>query len=429
MTDENVEAYEDVIIEADDLKLRVAAIQDLCQIVTLTKHLEKISSKAEDQLEKLRKQDLKQPVVEMPMTPSTMSRDVSFLHPSRSTDIIEVTDTGNDDPEEIERKYSVTDPRELEEILQGSNNVLNLETIHPEKLSPDISDEDLVEVSHENTTHLGIITEGFLETQPKDVPQWLEMEDDSQMTDLTQCPTGRECCVLLTSFEKPINVLTQSAGASGVDILLPAAIPIGSKQRRLEATKSTDTEPDVISSTPEAEKYFRKQAEKLFEKNFGLEDDPFEVTVGPDISRQSDLLVEPLPRQDSTSGASIHIEELTSAPSLEVRPVLDNPLSSFEALYDSTQAEAISSDRRLTSEELKNVLGDRFHGTFQDQPGGSSFENIYTSGDLPLEGRSSNILPNVRWSAPVNEEPLIILGSTNENGQTPNQHSEDYGQI
>ncbi len=177
----------------------------------------------------------------------------------------------------------------------------------------------------------------------------------------------------------------------------------------------------MISSTPEGEKYFQKQAEILYEKAAAGD---LDVEVTPE--RQPGELVV-LEGDDADRGGShVDVSDLSSEPCLAVKPLRtrkEPPLSSFEALYDTTQIEEVPGDLGLGAHELRP--GDKFTGTRPDDDGAaaaaaaagmSSFENIYhpSASDagsfLISPGDTLEPLPEVRWSAPADsiEPPMLV---------------------
>lgn len=180
----------------------------------------------------------------------------------------------------------------------------------------------------------------------------------------------------------------------------------------------------TINNSFEAESYFKKQAEKLLDRP----EDMLEVEV-PDPSPVRELSVKPLLEEAMADSSNLKnvvttVRDLSEEPNLGVKPSKDQyPLSSFEALYDTTELESVPGTVKMTAEELQDSLGDRFKGTtFTDLEGASggisSFENIYQMDPEGSEffittssgsGADSHQLPNSRWSAPANTiEPPII---------------------
>ena len=205
-----------------------------------------------------------------------------------------------------------------------------------------------------------------------------------------------------------------------------------SKPKMTLKIKGSEDESFTINNSFEAECYFQKQAEKFQDRA----KDALAVNV-PEPSPIRELSVKPIEQLEE---GGISVRDLSEEPILAVRTMesfteTQNPLSSFEALYDKTQLESVPGTVRLTAEELQESLGDRFKGTLQESAGGmSSFENIYqggitdpltedffitaTTGTASDNGQAGDgvvgagALPNVRWSAPANtiEPPIIESG-------------------
>ncbi len=136
----------------------------------------------------------------------------------------------------------------------------------------------------------------------------------------------------------------------------------------------------------------------------------------------------------------IDIENLRADPSLGVRPVSPPlaseggeprlPFSSYEALYDSAQVEKVAAAPSQAPSELGGGAA-RHKGTFDD--GRSSYEDIYKGGpqgadaELQLmqlqlqqqqqQPQSRSVLPEVRWSAPVE----AFVGPMPEEGEERNK--------
>ena len=191
---------------------------------------------------------------------------------------------------------------------------------------------------------------------------------------------------------------------------------------------SEDDQTRLISSTPEGEKYFQKQAEVLYEK--AAKGEPLEVEV--EVIREasasgSGLIVQPHGAESEVEGGGldgshIDIADLSSEPLLAVKPLRRSAasskgaaaLSSFEALYDGAELEEVPGDLALGGEEMSPE--DRFQGHQISglPPGLSSFENIYEMPVTVYPGQGSQLpaeeLPGARWSAPADtlEPPVLI---------------------
>lgn len=194
---------------------------------------------------------------------------------------------------------------------------------------------------------------------------------------------------------------------------------------------SSEEEPRLISSTPEGEKYFQKQAEVLYEKAAAGELDVEVPRIDEQgASRPSSGLVVQLQEDQipgegegggGSSGSHIDIEDLSTEPLLAVKPLrriaaASAALSSFEALYDKAELEEVPGDPVLGGEQLHPDR--RFQGTRPADvglPGLSSFENIYelqeSAAAYPPPGALAvEELPGARWSAPADslEPPLLV---------------------
>ncbi len=161
-----------------------------------------------------------------------------------------------------------------------------------------------------------------------------------------------------------------------------------------------------ISGSPEAESYFRRKAEALYDRACRGE---LDVEVPANIQEESDGL-KVLPIFSSADfiedEGEMEVTDLSEAPSLEVKPVLiSRPFkrSSYESLYDAAKLESvISSESRSRKEEIE--FGDRFQGTFDKPKAASSFEKLYcemSETNRPSEDWSGNELEG-------REEALLI---------------------
>ena len=195
----------------------------------------------------------------------------------------------------------------------------------------------------------------------------------------------------ITSFsEVKSSLVDVSSGGEDASSTAARPIPKPTGSLRVKRRGRSQEEPYVISSTPEGERYFQQQAEILYEKAAAGD---LDVRV-PDVAPDHDTgLVVKVGQDDARRGVGhVEVADLSAEPSLAVKPLRTAegvPLSSFEALYDTTQLEAIPGDVVLGAEELR--LGDKFQGTKLESevPGMSSFENIYQQSDEMLLGAAS----------------------------------------
>lgn len=149
-----------------------------------------------------------------------------------------------------------------------------------------------------------------------------------------------------------------------------------------------------ISSTPDAERYFSKQAEHLYDRAVKGELDIEVASTGSSLEEK--LVVKPMEDE-------MEIVNLYDKPSLTVQPVeKSDTVSSFEGLYDEAELEKITAEAQIGKDDLQ--VGDKFQGTLVQPVVQSSYENLYTqepSGlHLPKEGEGqmcgkSVILTNI----------------------------------
>lgn len=163
----------------------------------------------------------------------------------------------------------------------------------------------------------------------------------------------------------------------------------------------------LISSTPDAEKYFQAHVQSQ-QTRYSHGDLDIQVGSLKELERQSSLQVRDIDQNDV-----IDIQDLKELPKLKVETHFQGPLSSYEALYDETELEHVQADPKLRADNIR--LAERHHGTFQgglEEGTRSSYENIYQAeqSDLVCHPQSSaNELPSSRWSAPISSiEPPIL---------------------
>lgn len=126
-----------------------------------------------------------------------------------------------------------------------------------------------------------------------------------------------------------------------------------------------------ISCSPEAECYFKRKAEALYEKACRGE---LDIEISSIHDSNDELKVLPLAIDDHQE---FEVTDLSREPILEVKPVCHFKKSSYESLYDSTKLEnvhSITDPSTLTPE----MVGDRFQGTFDKLGSASSYENLYS---------------------------------------------------
>ena len=211
-----------------------------------------------------------------------------------------------------------------------------------------------------------------------------------------------------------VEGIGDQGGAIKIDDL---ASSLGSTTSALMRRQRSDLSDKIISSTPDAESYFKRKSAALSEVDVSID------VTGDDVTSRSEtsetLVVVPMGEGDTTDDdrtlveSHVDISELSMERSeLEVKPVLEifpmetgatevqftsehrqhilSPSStmhdlahssSFEALYDTAQLETVPSN--VTLEDI-GVIGDPFRGTFVPKEAiRSSFENLY-SADSPV---------------------------------------------
>ena len=164
-----------------------------------------------------------------------------------------------------------------------------------------------------------------------------------------------------------------------------------------------------ISCSPEAESYFRRKAESLYDRACRGE---LDVEVRSDAIREESerLKVLPIFSSEHFVEDEMEVTDLSEAPSLEVKPVplIRKPFkrSSYESLYDAANLENVSSPDPTSaiggSDDI--VLGDRFKGTYEQPKAASSFEKLY------CEMSESNLPSDVTW--PHDSQSILLEEST-----------------
>jgi len=135
-----------------------------------------------------------------------------------------------------------------------------------------------------------------------------------------------------------------------------------------------------ISCSPDAESYFKRKAEALYEKACRGE---LEIEINS-IHDSSDDELKVLPLFVDNNPQEFEVTDLSSDPILEVKPVRPFKKSSYESLYDATRLDPAYSGY---SDPTPLRVGDRFQGTFDNVKTGS-FENLYSKD--PTEEKIAN---------------------------------------
>jgi hypothetical protein len=155
-----------------------------------------------------------------------------------------------------------------------------------------------------------------------------------------------------------------------------------------------------ISCSPEAESYFRRKAESLYDRACRGE---LEVEVRrSDVAREEGLRVLPIFRSNEAGeDEEVEVTDLSTAPALEVKPIPEVRTacwrSSYESLYDSARLDdVVSSEASAAVPASGMVFGDKFTGTYDQPKAASSFEKLYseTPGDpLPEDWSRDPVFP------------------------------------
>ncbi len=223
----------------------------------------------------------------------------------------------------------------------------------------------------------------------KDHVQILELADSAEYTEeLVDRPAGCE-------IEEDRTIHSFGAGSTNID------------------DDDEGANINIISSTPEAQKYFDGATRDL-----EVREKATTVDIGEAVPpNATDLRVKPVKDVES----HIQIDSLDRLPVLEVKsveighPAIQLPFSSYEALYDSSRMEHVLADPGMRAEEL--TFQDRDHREVPPPGGTSSFENIYVApppvdasaapADGPGHQAGRAVLPDIRWSAPVDD---VLVG-------------------
>ncbi len=126
-----------------------------------------------------------------------------------------------------------------------------------------------------------------------------------------------------------------------------------------------------ISCSPEAECYFKRKAEALYERACRGE---LDIEISSIHDSNDELKVLPVFVDDRQE---FEVTDLSREPILEVKPIWPFKKSSYESLYDSTKLENVHSSAD-PSNLTPDMVGDRFKGTFDKLGSASSYENLYS---------------------------------------------------
>jgi len=172
-----------------------------------------------------------------------------------------------------------------------------------------------------------------------------------------------------------VEYLGGSYGASLIDADLSPAQSHFMRRQRSDLSDNIK-----ISCSPEAESYFRRKAEALYDRACRGELD-VEVRNADTVREEGEEVLRVLPVFASNDDEEVEVSDLSAAPALEVKPVpMPRTLfkrSSYESLYDAAKLEDVSSSEASCSRGSEIVLGDRFTGTFEKPKAASSFEKLY----------------------------------------------------
>ena len=196
-------------------------------------------------------------------------------------------------------------------------------------------------------------------------------------------------------------------GANGASLIDVERSPAQSHFMRRQRSDLSDN--FKISCSPEAESYFRRKAESLYDRACRGELD-VEVRPADEGRRRGDdgdgLKVLPVfSSKDLIEVEEMEVTDLSAAPALEVKPVpLPRTLvrrSSYESLYDTARLD----EGVVTSgSDQTFVFGDRFTGTYEKQlEAASSFEKLYSEMSDPQ-------VDDVTWSGQVMLEGAAAIG-------------------
>lgn len=207
-----------------------------------------------------------------------------------------------------------------------------------------------------------------------------------------------------------VEYLGGSNGASLIDVELS---PVQSHFMRRQRSDLSDN--FKISCSPEAESYFRRKAEALYDRACRGELD-VEVRNAECVREEGEVLrVLPVfTSKDFGEDEEVEVSDLSAAPALEVKPVpLPRTLrkrSSYESLYDAAKLEGVVSSEASCSPGSEIVLGDRFTGTFDKPKAASSFEKLYcatSDSNLPVDDDDDDVTVVIRESR---SERAVAIG-------------------
>ena len=160
-------------------------------------------------------------------------------------------------------------------------------------------------------------------------------------------------------------------GACVDDIVFSPALERSERKFLAREVSDLSESSFLISSSPDAEKYFMKKIE-LLKEIAGRGELEVEVTEKTP-SEYEELTVLPLEGKDE----EIEILDLNAKPLLSVKDAVS---SSFENLYDA------SLENRSGMPDLeKSAARSSFHATYQVPERVSSFENLYKADDVAME--------------------------------------------
>ncbi len=387
---ESLDEAEDILQCLDDIRLSMKHLQlsDLGLSLGLDKATDDVDQFVQGIT--IRSHRLEIPctvgIVEMPITPPVLTMSDLASSDVPSGDIIEVTDPDCGEVVDEEVKYSITVP----------------ETPKLRHAAPDFVVQ-LVEAEKED--FYSKVEEGFSRLSP-------QLSDDEDNLKIVQDQGAQDLSIHSFGEEK---------GSLINDVELTTQLSVDDSDKEA-----------IISSTPEAEKYFKNIA---FAQ--GSEDQEIEVTEEEIEKSPATLEVMPLSLPSDQTFSEMQVFDLEEEPTLIVRPyaefeaeasdkiknnnkshaAVEDHLSSYEALYDHAQTEPAVGPPGTEAQRLLGQVGDRYRGTtdqIMEHQALSSFENIYafdTSQEFPVPPGGGQVqnLPDVRWSAPVDSvEPPIL---------------------
>ena len=181
-----------------------------------------------------------------------------------------------------------------------------------------------------------------------------------------------------------IDYLGGTYGSSLIDETQQSSYNSGPSSQFMRRQRSDLSDNFKISCSPEAESYFKRKAESLYDRACRGE---LDVEVHSDIIQEEGEGLKVLPIFSSgvfvEDQGEMEVTDLSEEPALEVKPVplrLSVKRSSYESLYDAAKLDNVVSSQTKGQGD-KIVLGDRFQGTFEKPTAASSFEKLYC--DMP----------------------------------------------